>query len=111
MVQLLRHGRACQEAGAISSDTAARVATMAAPERRRLSSFLWQLYSELAGSVGDSASALDGISRALSTGLFDIRWMRRCPSLECARADPAFAPLEAAVEANAAPIRAVLDGV
>jgi len=37
--------------------------------------------------------------------------MRTCPSLNGVRGDPAFAALEARVEANAAPLRAVLAGI
>jgi serine/threonine-protein kinase len=109
MVRLLKSAQASQLAGAIAPDTLERIQVMAAPQRRRLSSFLWQLYCEVCGSIGDIPRVLDGISRALDVGLFDSHWMQNCPSLAGARADPGFAPLAARVEANAAPIRAVFD--
>jgi hypothetical protein len=111
MVQLLRHARACQDAGAILPGTVERVETMTAPDKRRLSSFLWQLYTELAGSVGDDARVLDGIRRSVDAGLFDVRWMLRCPCLDAVRADAAFASLLATVDSSSVPIRAVLEGV
>jgi serine/threonine protein kinase/tetratricopeptide (TPR) repeat protein len=111
MVQLLVHAQGLQRNGAVTDETLERVAFMAQPHRRRLSSFLWQLYSELSGCLGQTERVLDGIDRALMTGLFDVHWMHTCPSLNAARSQPAFAALLARVEANAAPVRAMVDSV
>jgi serine/threonine-protein kinase len=109
MVLLLQRAHASQQAGRMAPGSLESIQAMTSPDRRRLSSFLWQLYCELAGSLGETDCVLDGLSRSLQTGLLDVHWMRECPSLAAARALPAFDPLLRRVEANAAPVRTVLD--
>ncbi len=110
-IKLLHLGQRAQAAGVATDEIGNFVATLTSPDRPRLSSFLWQVQAELVGALGDSGRAQLGIEGALACGLSDVVWITRCPALEVVRNDAAYPTLLARIEANAAPIRALLSGV
>lgn len=71
-----------------------------------------QMTAELAAWAGDEDAALEGVREAVTAGLEDLAWMRRCAVLDPLRGRHAFVELLGEVERRAAPIaRAYRSGI
>jgi serine/threonine-protein kinase len=70
--------------------------------------FFEQLEAEVAGFHGFHDLCIEATQRAIASGLIDLAWIRRCPSLAAVRATGALAPIEAQVAARVEPARAKL---
>jgi serine/threonine-protein kinase len=78
-----------------------------AGSRRR--ALMFQIKADVFGSVFEVDLALEAIGGAVDSGLFDLVWLDRAPTLAAVRKDARFAPLRAVVEARAKRILAAQD--
>jgi serine/threonine-protein kinase len=76
----------------------------------RIRAFVAQLAAEAAGRAGDVATCLAMLTRAVDAGLFDRRWLDRCPLLADARDLPEAALLRDRVAGRADAIHDALYG-
>lgn len=67
----------------------------------RRAALLAQIEAELALLIGDDASAIAAIDRAIDVGLFDLAWLRCVPTFDAVRDVEPFASRLAAVHARA----------
>jgi serine/threonine-protein kinase len=76
--------------------------------RRRV--FYAQVLCDLASANGDLDLALQALERAVTSGLFDVHWLERSPSLQALRADARSGPFRAVLRERAARIHDALYG-
>jgi len=85
-----------------------REVSESARQGSRLRPLLFQVQAELLAYVGHLDEALEAITAAVASQLFDLVWLERCPLLDPLRTRPEMALLGAEVAARCAPIRAAL---
>ena len=67
----------------------------------RRGALLHQLEAEVASFKNDQEWAVAALECALTMGLFDIVWLRKCPLLGAIRRSPAYAEIERIVATRA----------